>query len=55
MSSLQQDYDYTFKIAITGDSGVGKSSLMMRFTDDIFSESLIPTVGVDFKIRSLES
>lgn len=48
------DYDYTFKIALTGNSGVGKSSLMMRFTDDYFTESLIPTIGVDFKIRSID-
>ncbi|EAR85571.3 small guanosine triphosphatase family Ras family protein (macronuclear) [Tetrahymena thermophila SB210] len=50
--SLQQDYDYAFKIAITGSSSVGKSSLMMRFTDDVFNVVLIPTIGVDFKIRS---
>ncbi|KAL4447022.1 hypothetical protein ABPG74_013874 [Tetrahymena malaccensis] len=50
--TLQQDYDYAFKIAITGSSSVGKSSLMMRFTDDVFNVTLIPTIGVDFKIRS---
>lgn len=51
----QADYDYVFKILLIGNSGVGKSSLLMRFADDIFSESFLPTIGVDFKIRTIES
>jgi hypothetical protein len=37
-----------------GDSGVGKSSILMRYTDGTFSESFISTVGVDFKIKTIE-
>ena len=48
------EYDYLFKMLIIGDSGVGKSSLMNRFSDNIFSESYINTIGVDFKIRTIE-
>jgi Ras-related protein Rab-1A len=48
------DYDYLFKILIIGDSGVGKSCLLVRFADDTYTESYISTIGVDFKIRSIE-
>ncbi|KAL7718343.1 Rab family GTPase [Entamoeba marina] len=37
-----------------GDSGVGKSCLFLRFADDIFSETYITTIGVDFKIKSVK-
>eukprot|EP01084_Bolivina_argentea_P089630 161687_1 len=43
------NYDHLFKITIIGDAGVGKSSLMRRFTDDTFNESYITTIGVDFR------
>ena len=51
----QADYDYIFKILLIGNSAVGKSSLLMRFADDIFTDSFLPTIGVDFKIRTIEA
>ncbi|OMJ72815.1 hypothetical protein SteCoe_28651 [Stentor coeruleus] len=49
----RREYDYLFKIVIIGDSGVGKSCLLIRFADDAFSESYITTIGVDFRFRTL--
>jgi len=48
------EYDYLFKILIIGDSGTGKSSLLLRFCDDFFSENFISTIGVDFKIKTIK-
>ncbi|KAF3637397.1 hypothetical protein FXO37_24937 [Capsicum annuum] len=46
--------DYLFKLLLIGDSGVGKSCLLLRFADDSYLESYISTIGVDFKIRTVE-
>lgn len=39
---------------MVGNSAVGKSCLLVRFADNIFNESFLPTIGVDFKIRTFE-
>jgi Ras-related protein Rab-18 len=39
----------TLKVLIIGESGVGKSSLLLRFTDDRFDVEMAATIGVDFK------
>uniref|UniRef100_A0A8D2IX45 Uncharacterized protein n=1 Tax=Varanus komodoensis TaxID=61221 RepID=A0A8D2IX45_VARKO len=52
-SALNSD-DYLFKLLLIGDSGVGKSCLLLRFADDTYTDSYISTIGVDFKIRTIE-
>jgi small GTP-binding protein len=44
----------SYKILIVGDSGVGKSSLLLRFCDSKFFSSGGPTIGVDFKVKSIK-
>ena len=48
MGSNQQ-YDHLIKLLLIGDSGVGKSCLLLRFSDDQFTTSFITTIGIDFK------
>ena len=48
-----KDYDCFMKIVLVGSTGVGKSSVMLRFTDDKFNETYVNTIGVDFRFRTL--
>lgn len=51
---MAKDYDHLFKLLIIGDSGVGKSCILQRFAGESFSGTYITTIGVDFKIRTVE-
>ena len=49
-----EDYEFIFKVLLLGNSNVGKSSLFLRFVDDIWNDTFVPTIGVDFKIKTFE-
>lgn len=49
-----KDYDVLVKLLLLGDGGVGKTSLMLRFSEDKFSASLLSTAGVDYKTQHLD-
>lgn len=51
---MSSSYDYLIKCVLIGDSGIGKSSLMIRFVDDKFNYQYISTIGVDFKISTID-
>lgn len=54
MSKENDDYDYLFKVVLIGDSGVGKSNLLSRFTRNEFCLESKSTIGVEFATRSIE-
>ncbi len=50
----EDDYDFLFKIVLIGDSGVGKSNLLSRFTRNEFNLESKSTIGVEFATKSIE-
>jgi small GTP-binding protein len=52
--TLSSQADYVFKIVLTGDSGVGKSNLLSRFTRNDFSMESRSTIGVEFSTKELQ-
>ncbi|KAI1297921.1 Ras-related protein Rab-10 [Halotydeus destructor] len=50
----KKTYDHLFKLLLIGDSGVGKTCILFRFSDDAFNHTFISTIGIDFKIKTIE-
>jgi len=50
----KKQYDLLFKLLLIGDSGVGKTCILYRFSDDAFNTTFISTIGIDFKIKTIE-
>jgi len=53
MFKADDDYDFLFKVVLIGDSGVGKSNLLIRFTKNEFNLESKTTIGVEFATRTL--
>lgn len=54
MAGNRNDYDLMVKILIIGDSGVGKTCLLMRFCENMFTNNHLTTIGIDFKMKTIE-
>ena len=50
----EKKYDLLFKLLLIGDSGVGKTCILFRFSDDAFNTTFISTIGIDFKLKTIE-
>ena len=48
------ELDFVFKILLLGDSEVGKSCFLMRYSDNVFVENYITTIGLDYKLKTVK-
>ena len=54
LTKADEQYDFIFKVLLLGNSDVGKSSILIRYVDESWNDAFVPTIGVDFKIKSME-
>mmetsp|Transcript_5251 Transcript_5251/g.7903 ORF Transcript_5251/g.7903 Transcript_5251/m.7903 type:complete len:206 (-) Transcript_5251:129-746(-) len=54
MAPSDNPFDMQIKLLMIGDSGVGKTCLLLRYASDHFSQTFITTIGIDFKIKNIE-
>lgn len=47
-------YDVLYRLVLIGDSGVGKTAILLRYSDNMFNTSFITTIGIDFRIKTIE-
>ena len=50
----EEKYDFIFKVLLLGNSDVGKSSIILRYVDQTWSDTFVPTIGVDFKVKTVQ-
>ena len=50
----EKDYDHMFKLLIVGQSEVGKTALLKRYTESTFDDNLVTTIGIDFRTRTID-
>jgi Ras-related protein Rab-8A len=51
---MTTNFDMQIKLLMIGDSGVGKTCLLLRYSNDSFSPTFITTIGIDFKIKTVQ-
>ncbi len=51
-TNKNQNYDYLIKLLIIGNSGVGKTNLLLKFCENNFMVSHLTTIGIDFKTKT---
>ena len=49
-----QNYDYLIKLLVIGNSGVGKTNMLLKFCENNFMTSHLTTIGIDFKIKTIQ-
>eukprot|EP01098_Paradermamoeba_levis_P003678 TRINITY_DN1648_c0_g1_i1.p1 TRINITY_DN1648_c0_g1~~TRINITY_DN1648_c0_g1_i1.p1 ORF type:complete len:192 (-),score=34.70 TRINITY_DN1648_c0_g1_i1:185-760(-) len=54
VNTAKPEDEHFYKLLLIGDSGVGKSCLLVRFSDGVFTESFISTIGVDYKMKTMD-
>lgn len=54
MASRDSPFDLQIKLLMIGDSGVGKTCLLLRYANESFSPTFITTIGIDFKIKNIQ-
>lgn len=53
MSKKNEPQSYTVKLIVIGDSGVGKTNILLRYCDSDFKNNYVATIGVDFKVKPI--
>ena len=51
---MNREYSHLFKLVVVGNSAVGKTALIMRFSENKYEDNYINTVGVDFRFQTLK-
>ena len=53
-SDTESEYDYTIKLLVLGDTNVGKTKFIIRFSENKFQEEYMATIGIDLKFSTIE-